>query len=506
MRSSPLERGSPLPKIVRHLKPILTTIRDTAKKPMGRAGLAIIAIYALMALVAPYITYNDPVKDLNLASDMAMPEWITLFPGYSSLPRNTIYNFEPAKWELRNVSRGGAYEIRVDRGSDILTIRLNSLEKPTPGTSKQGRALLDMEQEFEYSYSPPKSFILTARINLTYTGLSEKLRFTIYISNGTNKYILYDTGYIYSGSISRWQNPLLISSDFPQIKELNNISIKENLAKMVFSNPGEYRIGLFIEISPEETGEGGARTLGTIAIGNATLKIPGLVYGMLGTNYVGADVWSQFVWGIRQSLLVGIIASTVSVAIGVLLGVLIGYSGRALREVLLLLTDTIYLLPLLPIILITLAVVGRNIYVVAMLIGLLTWAGLSRELGNWMLSLRERAHVEAAKALGASQLYILLKHVLPFTTHLIIFAFIIRIPFSILLEAGLSIIGFGDPFQPSWGKMINEALSGGALISGAWWWIAPPVIGLVSLSAGFVYLGYALDEILNPRLKEGRHE
>ena len=505
MRSKPLEGDSPLPKIVKHLRTVITVIRDVAKKPMGRTGLAIIAIYVIMALAAPYITYNDPVRDLNLASDMAMPEWITLFPGYSNLPRNTIYRFEPTKWELRDMRRGSAYEISVDRGGDVLTIRLNSLENPMPGAPEQGEALLNMEQGFEYIYSPPKSFILTARINLTYTGPGERLRFTIYISNGTNRYILYDTGYIYSGSISRWQNPLLISSDFPQVKELNNISIKENLAKIMFSNPGEYKIGLSIEILPEGAGEREARNLGSIAIGDVTLKIPGMVYGILGTNYVGADVWSQFVWGIRQSLLVGIIASTVSVVIGVLFGILIGYLGRVLREMLLLLIDTIYLLPLLPIILVTLAVVGRNIYVVATLIGLLTWAGLSRELGNWMLSLRERTYVEAAKALGASQLYVLLKHVLPFTVHLIIFAFIIRIPFSILLEAGLSIIGFGDPFQPSWGKMINEALSGGALISGAWWWIAPPVIGLVSLSAGFVYLGYALDEILNPRLREGRY-
>ena len=478
---------------------VANILRELKASKTGFTGLVIILVFTLLGAAAPLITYNDPIKDINLAADFALPEWVTIFPGYQDLPRNMEINFTPDRWVIEEKS--DRFDIAIERTESYIAI--DASRKPEAEIAGE-TIIYRATQKFTYSYAPPSFFIFYIRINLTIASVGEAYKLQILVKTPKDKtYIIYDTGYQpYSYSESTWVNPKIISSDFPLLKEANNISLKENAAKIILSEKGEYQLEIRALYKPAPGTQIPQPTSINLSVASITLKIPGSVYGILGTNYVGADIWSQFIWGIRQSFLVGILASTVAVALGVVFGMIIGYTGKYKREALLLLVDTIYLIPLLPILLIALIIVGRNIYAVAVIIGLFTWAGLARELGNWILSLRENQYVEVARALGASELYIMLKHVMPFTFHLILFAFIIRIPFSILLEAGLSIIGFGDPFQASWGKMLNEALAGGALISAAWWWIAPPIIGLTLLSLGFVFLGFALDEIMNPKLRQ----
>ena len=478
---------------------LLEILHELRKSRTGFTGLAIILFFIILGALAPVITYNDPIKDLNLAADFAMPEWITILPWYRDLPRNTEIVFKPEEWIIQ-IHTQRYFNIEHRTGNNYIDIETT---RTAEEIREQELEIYSLTQTFKYQYQPPSFFILYVKMNISIASIGDSYKVLIELNTPTGKtYKIHDTGYIpYQYKQSTWINPQIISSDFPNLKEMNNISLKENAAKIILSEKGEYRLEIKVLFKPAP----GINQPGSginLSIAEITLKIPGSVYGIMGTNYVGADVWSQFVWGIRQSFLVGILASSVAVALGVVFGMIIGYAGRYTREALLLLVDTIYLIPLLPILLIALIIVGRNIYAVAVIIGLFTWAGLARELGNWILSLRENQYVEVAKALGGSELYVMLKHVLPFTFHLVLFAFIIRIPFSILLEAGLSIIGFGDPFQASWGKMLNEALAGGALISAAWWWITPPIIGLTTLSLGFVFLGFALDEIMNPKLKQ----
>lgn len=482
------------------LERIAEVLRELRRSRTGFAGLLIILVFILLGALAPLITYNDPIKDLNLASNFAMPEWVTILPWYSDLPRNMEIDFKPEDWEV-SIGQGHGLAVRNNVNSDYIAIEVTRTGEAIGGSGEI--ELYSLKQRFQYGYAPPSFFILYVRANISVISSGEAYKLLIVINTPSGKsYTVYDTGFqAYRFAISSWANPLIISSEIPAVKEMNNISLKEKAARVIFSEKGEYSVEVRAILKPAGSQIQAENTGINLSIGEIRLKIPGSVYGILGTNYVGADVWSQFIWGIRQSLLVGVLASSIAVALGVLFGMIIGYVGRYARETLLLLIDTIYLIPLLPILLISLVIVGRNIYVIAAIIGLFTWAGLARELGSWILSLRENQYVEVARALGGSEIYIMLKHVLPFTFHLVLFAFIIRIPFSLLLEAGLSIIGFGDPFQASWGKMLNEALAGGALISAAWWWITPPIAGLTLLSLGFVFLGFALDEIMNPRLK-----
>ena len=145
---------------------------------------------------------------------------------------------------------------------------------------------------------------------------------------------------------------------------------------------------------------------------------------------------------------------------------------------------------------------GRNIYLIISIIALLSWMGLARQVRAWVLSIRERAYVEASKAIGASDFYIMFKVIAPQTLPLLAYSFVMTIPAAILLEAGLSLIGFGDPFFPSWGKMINEAWNGGAISKLAWWWIGPPIFAIVALALAFVLMGYSMEEELTPTLRK----
>ncbi|MEM4692831.1 MAG: ABC transporter permease subunit, partial [Sulfolobales archaeon] len=115
--------------------------------------------------------------------------------------------------------------------------------------------------------------------------------------------------------------------------------------------------------------------------------------------------------------------------------------------------------------------------------------------------LRSSLYVESAKALGASEWRIMIKHIAPQLVPYLVYRIVMAVPGVVFFEAGIQLLGFGDPEAPTWGRMINEAYYQGAFLMNAWWWIIPPIAGLIMLAAGFVLFGMALDEIVNPRLR-----
>ena len=117
-------------------------------------------------------------------------------------------------------------------------------------------------------------------------------------------------------------------------------------------------------------------------------------------------------------------------------------------------------------------------------------------------SIRERSYVERARALGASDWHIMTRHVLPNVMPVLLANGILTVALSILSETTLSILGLGDPTAVSWGGIIEAAFSAGALTAGWWWWIVPPGVAIVLVTLSFTLCGYALDEVLNPQLRE----
>lgn len=222
----------------------------------------------------------------------------------------------------------------------------------------------------------------------------------------------------------------------------------------------------------------------------------------LGTDDLGRDVAAALVAGSRVSLLVGLSATVISMLVGTLVGVTAGYFGSWIDTVLMRLTDVFLVLPWLPLMLVLAALLGPSVWNIVMVIGLTGWAGTARVIRAQTLTIKERQFMERARSIGAGDGHIILHHLMPNVFPLIFANTILVTAVSILSETTLSFLGMGDSTRPSWGTMLHFAFESGAASSGALWFILPPGFCVLVLVMGFTFLGYAFDEILNPKLRK----
>jgi peptide/nickel transport system permease protein len=225
-------------------------------------------------------------------------------------------------------------------------------------------------------------------------------------------------------------------------------------------------------------------------------------FSPLGTDKFGRSIWTQLVWGSRISLLVGLAATVIASVIGLVVGVAAGFYGRWVGAVLMRLTEWFLVIPFLPLAIVLAAVLGPSIENIILVIGITSWPSMARLVRAQVLTLKERLYVDRSRALGASQAYLMLRHILPSVSGLVLAQTTLTVPVAILSETTLSFLGFGDPSRPSWGKMLEEAFQQGALTQEAWWWYIPPGVCIVLVVLAFTLCGRALEEILDPRLRE----
>lgn len=230
------------------------------------------------------------------------------------------------------------------------------------------------------------------------------------------------------------------------------------------------------------------------------LAPPSLEYP-LGTDDLGRSVLTLTIWGSRISLLVGLMATVVSMLVGSGVGILAGYRGGFWDRVLMRLTDWFLVIPWLALAITLAAIFGQSLFIIVMVIGLTSWAGTARLVRSQTLSVRERPFVERARGLGAGNWQLVRRHVLPNVFPVIFANTILTVALSILAETTLSFLGLGDPLRVSWGAMLELAFEAGASTLGAWWWLGAPGVSIVLVVLAFTMCGYALDEIVNPRLR-----
>jgi peptide/nickel transport system permease protein len=222
----------------------------------------------------------------------------------------------------------------------------------------------------------------------------------------------------------------------------------------------------------------------------------------LGTTEQGSDVFSQLLVGARVSIEVGFAAAAISAVLGATVGLVGGYFGGWTDRTLDAFENWFLVIPTLPLMIVLARLLEPSLGVLIVVIGLTSWAGTGRIVRAQVLTLRERAFVERARALGASDTYIIRKHILPNTVPLIFANTVLIVAVAILSEAALAFLGLGDPTRISWGTMLENAFSSGAPSAGAWWYVVPPGLCITLLVLSVSILGYLFEEYVNPRLRE----
>ena len=245
------------------------------------------------------------------------------------------------------------------------------------------------------------------------------------------------------------------------------------------------------------------------------LEPPSLQH-LLGTDNLGRDVLNLTVHGARISMLIGLLATVVTLVIGALLGIVSGFVGGRTDTVIMRITDFFLVLPTFVLALIiapiVLDIIGTGeilgirttLFVIVIVIGITSWATTARIIRSQTLSIRERMFVDRARVIGGSSGHIMRRHILPNVVNLIVANTVLTFSGAVFTETTLSFIGLGDPFQPSWGQVLNAAQSAGAPGLGAWWYIAPPAACVVLVILAFTLVGNALDDILNPKRRARR--
>ena len=222
----------------------------------------------------------------------------------------------------------------------------------------------------------------------------------------------------------------------------------------------------------------------------------------LGTTESGADVFSQILVGTRVSMIVGFAAAVISALLGSIVGLAGGYFGGWTDRILDSLENWFLVIPTLPLMIVLARILNPSLVVLIAVIGLTSWAGTGRIVRAQVLTLRERAFVERARAMGAGDTYIIKTHILPNTLPLIFANTVLIVAVAILSEAALSFLGLGDPTRISWGTMLENAFSSGAPSAGAWWYVIPPGLCITVLVLAVALIGFLFEEYVNPRLQE----
>lgn len=222
----------------------------------------------------------------------------------------------------------------------------------------------------------------------------------------------------------------------------------------------------------------------------------------LGTDNFGRSVLDLVIVGSRISLLVGITATLVAVILGASIGVVSGYyGGTKLDTGLNALTNWFLVIPWLVLAIVLSAILGASVWIIIVVIGVTSWAQPARLIRAQALSVRARPYVERARVLGCGDRSILSRHILPNVAPVIFANAILTVAVAILTETTLSILGLGDATAISWGVVIEEAFSAGAMTNGYWWWLMPPGVAIICVTLAFTMCGYAMDEVLNPKLR-----
>ena len=196
----------------------------------------------------------------------------------------------------------------------------------------------------------------------------------------------------------------------------------------------------------------------------------------LGTNDLGQDIFSELIHSCRISLFIGIVSAVVITVVGSGLGMIAGYYGGVVDRIISVLINIGMTIPSLPLTIVMVAFFKPSLWNIILAICVTEWTTTARMVRSRTLQLKKACHVTHAKLMGASDFYIMYRHILPNMGSLIFAKGSLAIASAMLTEASLSYLGLGSPLYKSWGMMLRDAFNAGGVLNNYWWWYVPPIL------------------------------
>jgi peptide/nickel transport system permease protein len=236
---------------------------------------------------------------------------------------------------------------------------------------------------------------------------------------------------------------------------------------------------------------------------NAEMVFHGTLAGMFGTDHQRRDLMVPMLWGAPVALAFGLIASLGTSVLTMIIAATGAWYGGWVDELIQRVTEVNLVLPFFSILVMVGVFYSRSTWVILSVTVLLSiFTGSIKVLRSTFIQIKESSYIEAARAYGTSDLRIIFNYMIPRMIPLLIPGIVSSVPAFVFLEATLAVLGLGDPVLPTWGRMIQEAESHGALYKGYYYWILEPAFLLMTSGLGFAMLGFALDRIFNPKLRD----
>jgi peptide/nickel transport system permease protein len=462
-------------------------VRELLSYKSGIVGLAILALLVAISVYAIVaIPYEEAIRLWRGQEAMwidnprtAAPEWVEIFVG-KKLPRT----------------------IRLD--SRVRETGVSKTVIDLPGT---GMRKVLIEYRFRFDYDEPPSE-LNIFFFSNYTGSSAPLVRLVWRKPSGEEIELLRYGlrapddklYV---SISDAVLSNLVSyyvSKYPV-----NVSERVTVLKLLFGKV----TGKSLESGDFEVEKGDYKLTVEATVFSkdvdldAKLVVYGTVHGIAGTDHLRRPLEIPLIWGAPIALAFGLTASLVTTFLQMIIAVISGWYGGWVDSLIQRVTELYMVIPFLPFLMLISTFYKIDIWILlAVVIILSIFGGGIKGTRALVMQLKEYPYIEAAKAYGASDFRIIFFYIIPKILPPVVPGLVGAVPGYVFLEAGLAFLGLGDPFLPTWGKVINEAYSNGALYRGLYYWVVEPAAMLMLTAFAFAFLGFALDKIVNPRLRE----
>ena len=467
-----------------------TGVRKILKELLSyKSGIFGILFLVLLVIISAYAVVTIPYDDA-----------VALWRGEEGVWRDSPRNAEPSWFNYF----GGNLPSTIIVDSSVDTEGVIKQITPIPGTDIK---LLRMTLSFDFDYDDFPSEInlfFNAKFNESAPlikiywekpGVAERIKLDDYIlrSQKDSLYISTDQDiinkmYAYTAKILGGTP----ESHLPVEKVL--LAVEDgtlNNTRTATVSKGNYKLIIEGTLFGEESDV------------DAKIVVYGKVYGLAGTDHLRRDLIVALLWGTPIALAFGLTASLTISVVQLILATISGYYGGIIDTVIQRLTEVSMILPLLPILIMIAAFYQIDIWTLLVVIIALSIFGAGiKSTRALVMQIKEYPYIEAAKTYGASSLRIVFIYIIPKILPPIVPGLIGAVPGFVFLEAALAFLGLGDPKLPTWGKIINDAFTEGAIYKGYNYWVLEPALMLVLTAFAFSFLGFALDKIVNPKLKE----